>query len=234
MKIFTDISFKAAAVAALCLIAAAGLSACQGRRTIYRVDKPIHHELSAAEAQLLDLRFSSGRIHLLQADSDDTITVSGSINVLLHDDPGAGAQALDVDLRITEGRYTLVELPEAPPGAAYEVDLEVAVPRGVDLHIKLGTGYVNAEIDLPNKTDLEVTVGVIEMALPLHTPTRVTAETYVGDVSIDDLEIQAGKVERQLVSSGFDGQIGPANYCLPEARLGLLINTGSISLTATQ
>lgn len=197
-----------AAFGALAALAFAAVFACEGTRGLdFEAEKEINHNIPASEVQLLDLRFRRGAVELIMSE-DSEIRIRGKIYVTTTDQATARLKKEKVDLVITTGELIIVSLPEDGEDFAYEAELTVAVPRGIDLRVVVGEGNIETNMILPDRTSVQVGDGEIRMHLPRDFSAQIRAKSNMGSVEVEGFDHRSGEPRRQLIYSEFDGAIG--------------------------
>lgn len=202
--------------------------ACGGRHGLeFQAEKPVSKHIDGSGVSMIDLRFHTGSIRFTQSPTKE-ISVEGKIYINTTDQATARLKAEQVDLEVssTGGRYVLVQLPEKEEDSNYEVELNVAIPKGVDLRLSLGSGEIESAINLPKKTDIQVGSGAVRINLPKETSAQIMAKNNMGDITVDGFDTQSGKVQRQLIYSEFNGAVG--TEWLAGNKLDLSVSSGSI------
>jgi len=216
-------------LAGACLFICVLLANCKGQgKRQFENQKLINHAIDARQTKLLDLRFGVARVTLEQNESPE-IQIDGIIHVRTTDRDAAQLRASSLDLQVTEGHFTMIELPKPPEGFEYEVELTIGIPRNLNLRAVLEAGSITGQIALPMVTDLQVGSGGIELKLPRNTSAFIQAESNVGEVRVENFDRKTGNPVRQLTHDGFSGSIG-LPMTLVGSRLEARVNTGDISI----
>lgn len=201
--------------------------ACGGGQSLeFQAEKPISRVIPAAETEMLDLRFRTGSIRINPCDTDE-IKVEGKVYVSTTDQATAKLKSEEVDIQATPpGKVTILDLPESTDGIEYEIELDIAVPRDIDLRVVLGSGDVETNLELPNRTDVQLGSGGIKVNLPKDFSAQINAKSNMGDVTVEGFETKTGEVRRQLIYSEFNGAVG--TEWLGGKKVELSVNSGSI------
>lgn len=221
---------------ALLALACGGLAACGGNGAgggaTFVAERTIHLPLDAKDTKLLDLRFRAAEIRLRQS-AEPEIFLDGTVRVTASDRDEAEIHAASLDVRVTAGRFTRLELPEPPPGCSYAAKFELVVPIGLNVVVVLGEGSFHARVDPPLKLDVQVGVGHVELEMPPSASAFVLAEMNVGEIRFDDrgFAISEGTPVREFTRSVLQGSIG-APPPLVGNRVEVRVNAGLIDLLA--
>lgn len=224
------------ALAALAL-ASAGCDLTPGARQSAgrTINARIELEAVPHREQLLDFRLRHGNLRFGHTD-EEAVLISGNLHAEARDRDTAAAWLGTLRFDITQGRFTRIALPEPPEGIDGRVDLEILIPRGVNLRVVHGIGDIDAELELPASagaavtTDLQLDGGAINLTLPRTVSAFIQAESNIGgDVEIEGFERVTGKPVRQLTHVEFKGTIGQP-IGLVGNRLEVRVNSGPIRI----